>query len=96
MSLRPPESVRKLQTTLHAKAKEAPGYRFYSLHDKVYREDVLAYAYRLSRRNGGTAGVDGESFAAIESSGVEAWLGALAEDLRKKTYQPETARPWAG
>ncbi len=95
MSLRPPESVRKLQATLHAKAKEAPGYRFYSLHDKVYREDVLAHAYRLSRRNGGSAGVDGESFEAIESSGVEGWLGALAEDLRAKTYQPEAVlRVW--
>lgn len=95
MSLRPPELVRKLQATLHAKAKEAPGYRFYSLYDKVYREDVLAYAYRLSRRNGGAPGVDGESFAAIESSGVEAWLGALAEDLRGKTYEPEAVlRVW--
>lgn len=95
MSLRPPESVRKLQATLHAKAKEAPGFRFYSLHDKMYREDVLAHAYRVSRRNGGSPGVDGESFAAIESSGVEAWLGALAEDLREKTYVPEAVlRVW--
>jgi group II intron reverse transcriptase/maturase len=95
MSLRPPESVRKLQETLHAKAKEAPEYRFYSLHDKVYREDVLSFAYRLSRRNGGSPGVDGESFEAIESSGVEAWLGALAEDLRSKTYEPEAVlRVW--
>lgn len=95
MSLRPPESVRKLQETLHAKAKEAPGYRFYSLHDKVYREDVLSFAYRLSRRNGGSPGVDGESFESIESLGVEAWLDALAEDLRKKTYEPEAVlRVW--
>ena len=95
MSLRPPESVRKLQATLHAKAKEAPEYRFYSLYDKIYREDILAHAYRVSRSNGGSAGVDGESFAAIESSGVEAWLGALAEDLRKKTYEPEAVlRVW--
>ncbi|MCH7665156.1 MAG: group II intron reverse transcriptase/maturase [Acidobacteria bacterium] len=95
MSLRPPETVRKLQATWHAKAKEAPGYRFYSLHDKVYRADVLAHAYRVSRRNGGTAGVDGESFEEIELSGVEGWLGALAEDLRKKTYRPEAVlRVW--
>jgi group II intron reverse transcriptase/maturase len=95
MSLRPPESVRKLQATLHAKAKEAPGYRFYSLADKIYREDVLSYAYRVSRNNDGTPGVDGESFESIESSGVEGWLGALAEDLRQKTYTPEAVlRVW--
>lgn len=95
MSLRPPEKVRKLQTTLHAKAKEAPSYRFYALYDKVYREDVLAHAYRRCRRNGGSAGVDGESFAAIESEGVEEWLGVLREELRKKTYTPQPVlRVW--
>ena len=95
MSLRPPESVRKLQSTLHVKAKEAPSYRFYSLHDKVYREDVLAHAYRRCRRNGGAPGVDGESFEGIESQGVEQWLDELREQLRKKTYTPEAVlRVW--
>ena len=34
-------SVRKLQTVLHAKAKEEPGRRFHALADKVWREDFL-------------------------------------------------------
>jgi hypothetical protein len=63
MSLGPPQSVRKLQTTLHAKAKEAPSYRFYSLYDKVYRADILAHAYRKCRRNRGAPGVDGVAVA---------------------------------
>jgi hypothetical protein len=42
MSLSTPESVQKLQTALHDKAKEAPNIRFYALYDKVYRKDVLA------------------------------------------------------
>jgi len=95
MSLSPPEKVGKLQSALHAKAKEAPGYRFYALYDKMYREDILAYAYRVSRRNGGSPGVDGESFADIESRGVEEWLGVLREELRKKTYTPDPVlRVW--
>ena len=46
MSLQPSPKVRKLQETLHAKAKGSPIYRFYALYDKVYCEDILAFAYR--------------------------------------------------
>lgn len=89
MSLTPPEKVQKLQKALHAKAKEAPGYRFYALYDKIWREDILMYAYRCCKANGGVPGVDGMDFAAIEAYGVERWLGKLAEELRNKSYEPQ-------
>jgi RNA-directed DNA polymerase len=44
MSLAPPETVRKLQETVQAKAKRAPSYRFYARYDKLYRRDVLSHA----------------------------------------------------
>jgi hypothetical protein len=44
-----------LQAALHAKAKESPDFRFYVLYDKVYRRDVLAYAYERCKANGGAA-----------------------------------------
>ncbi|MXX23091.1 MAG: group II intron reverse transcriptase/maturase [Rhodospirillales bacterium] len=86
------EKVRQLQTVLHAKAKEEPDRRFHALIDKVWREDFLAEAYRRVRRNGGTAGVDGEGFTDIESYGVERWLGELARELREGTYTPKPVR----
>jgi group II intron reverse transcriptase/maturase len=92
VSLAPPEKVRKLQETLHAKAKGAPGYRFYLLYDKVYRCDVLEFAYARCRSNDGAPGIDGQTFADIETYGVARWLDELAEDLRKKTYQPSPVR----
>jgi RNA-directed DNA polymerase len=92
MSLRTPQKVRKLQEALHAKAKESPDFRFYALYDKVYRADVLEFAYRRCRLNGGAAGVDGERFEDIEAYGVERWLGERTEALRKKTYQPHAVR----
>jgi RNA-directed DNA polymerase len=61
VSLAPPETVRKLQETLHAKAKGSPGYRFYLLYDKVYRRDVLGFAFDHCRSNGGASGIDGQA-----------------------------------
>ena len=71
MSLVTPDSVQKLQAALHDKAKKSPNFRFYALYDKVYRKDVLAFAYACSKANGGVAGVDGQTFVDIESYGVE-------------------------
>lgn len=92
MSLKPPEKVEKLQRVLRAKAKDSPGYRFYLLYDKLHREDILAFAWRRCRENGGAAGVDGQTFAAIEAYGVERWLSELAQELRHKTYRPQAVR----
>lgn len=92
MSLPTLESVQKLQTALHAKAKGEPRFRFYALYDKVYRQDVLWAAWRRCRANGGAPGVDGQSFEHIEAYGVEKWLEELAEELGKKTYQPQAVR----
>ena len=92
MSLVPPPQGGKLQATLHAKAKRAPNYRFYALYDKVYRADVLLYAYHCCRANGGAAGIDGQMFEDIEDYGVVKWLGELAEQLRGKTYRPQAVR----
>jgi RNA-directed DNA polymerase len=92
MNLQPPATVGKLQATLHTKAKEAPTYRFYALYDKVYRQDVLAYAYERCRVNGGAAGVDGQTFTDIQEYGVQRWLGELAQTLKGKTYRPQAVR----
>jgi hypothetical protein len=87
-----PDSVQKLQTALHAKAKAEPGYRFYVLYDKISRDDILAYAYAQCRSNKGAPGVDRQDFEAVETYGVERWLGELALALRQETYQPDPIR----
>jgi RNA-directed DNA polymerase len=90
VSLQTPEvSVRKLQTALHAKAKAEPCCRFYSLWDKVFRDDVLREAWRRCRANGGAAGADGVGFADIEAEGRERWLGNLQQELRAGQYRPQ-------
>lgn len=91
-NLATPLSVQKLQTALHVKAKGQPGYRFYALYDKVFREDVLRYAYACCKANGGAAGVDEEHFDHIEAYGLDRWIGEVAQELKEKTYQPHAVR----
>ena len=91
-NLSTPNSVQKLQTALHAKAKAEAGYRFYALYDKISREDILTHAYAQCRSNKGAPGVDGQDFADIEAYGVEQWLAELALALREATYRPEPIR----
>src|SRR5260221_5537130 len=92
MSLTTPLSVQKLQTALHDKAKGSPNFRFYVLYDKVYREDVLAFAYECCKANGGAAGVDGQTFEDIEEYGVKKWLDELTQELKSRTYRPQPVR----
>ena len=86
------DKVRKLQNVLHAKAKEDPDRRFHALIDKVWRMDFLKEAWDRARHNGGSSGVDGETFATIEESGLKRWLGELSRDLRDGTYRPKPVR----
>jgi group II intron reverse transcriptase/maturase len=86
-------SVRQLQRTLYQKAKQEKGVKFYSLYDKVWREDVLTEAWRQVKANRGAAGVDEKSIEAIVSSGTERELiSELQKQLRNKTYRFQPVR----
>ena len=87
-----PEQLRKAfkaAKALHAKAKAEPGFRFYLLYDKIYREDILEHAYARCAPMGGrrvwTARTSG-----IEEYGLERWLGELAEALKEKDVSTGT------
>jgi RNA-directed DNA polymerase len=87
MSLVTPEIIRTLQRKLYTKAKQEPAYRFYALYDKIWRADILMFAYRLVRANQGSPGVDGINFEHIEQeTGIDKFLSELAIDLKNKTY----------
>ena len=88
-----PESIRTLQRKLYTKAKQEPAYRFYALYDKVWRSDILMFAYRLVRANKGSPGVDGVNFEDVEQKiGIDKFLSELAQDLKDKTYHPSPVR----
>jgi RNA-directed DNA polymerase len=86
------DSVRALQRKLYRAAKQCRSRRFHALYDKVLRRDVLWRAWAEVAANDGAPGVDGVSVAAIEESGVGAFLDGLACELREGRYRPRPVR----
>ena len=89
-----PDKVRQLQIALYRKAKAEPGYRFWSLYGELLRKDVLETALAVQQRNGGAAGVDGQSVASFTADPArrQQWLDRLQQELKTKTYRPSPVR----
>lgn len=86
------ERVTTLQEKLYQKAKQERAYKFYVLYDKMFIPYMLREAWKSVKHNGGTPGVDRVSIADIEQQGVEQYLQALGEELRKQTYKPSAVK----
>ena len=91
MSLEP-DRVERLRKKLYEKAKREPGFRFYTLYDKVCWPETLERAYRQAKANAGAAGVDGVRFEDIEAYGLERWLAELRQELEEENYRPQPVR----
>lgn len=86
------ERVSTLQEKLYQKAKQERGYKFYVLYDKMFIPYMLREAWKTVKANGGSPGVDQMTIAAIEAEGIDQYLEALGEDLRKQTYKPQAVK----
>jgi RNA-directed DNA polymerase len=83
-----PISLQDLRRRIYAKAKAEPSWRFWGLYVHVCKLETLREAYALARENNGAPGIDGVTFAAIEQSGVEAFLAQIRDALVTRTYRP--------
>jgi RNA-directed DNA polymerase len=81
--------VSELRRKLAEKAKREPKFRFYTLYDRIYRKDVLWSAWRIVRRNDGSAGIDQQTIEEIEQYGADRLIDEIHELLKSKTYQPQ-------
>jgi len=84
----PVDKVRQLQRSLWVAAKRSKGRRFHALYDRIHRRDVLWEAWRRVKRNRGSAGLDAQSIAEVEQTGVERFVEELGAELRAGTYRP--------
>ena len=87
-----PISLQDLRRTIYVKAKAEPTWRFWGLYVHVCKKETLHEAYRVAKQNKGAPGVDGVTFAAIEESGAESFLGQIQEELVSNTYRFMRAR----
>jgi len=91
--VRLPTKVSELRWKLAHKAKQEPGFRFYALHDRIYREDVLDAAWLTVLAHNGAPGVDGISCQdIIDGPGATTFLRELREELRSGTYRPQPVK----
>ena len=74
------------------KRRDRPSYRFYALYDKVYRRDVLEFAYACCRANDGAPG---STARRSRTSRRTAWTGGWTnwrKNCRSETYRPRPVR----
>jgi group II intron reverse transcriptase/maturase len=87
-----PIDLQELRRRIYRKAKSDREHRFWGIFVHVAKMEVLLEAYRLAKRNGGAPGIDGQTFEDVESSGREAFLQAIRDELLSGTYQPMVNR----
>lgn len=92
--LKEPRKLSELRQKLAEKAKREPKNRFYALHDKIWRWDVMEAAWERVRRNHGAPGVDGVSIEEIEAGpgGAKGWIREIRQELLTGKYKPGAVR----
>lgn len=85
---RTPISPQELRRRIYAKAKAEPSWRFWGLYVHVCKLETLREAYALAKANDGAPGIDGVTFADIETDGIERFLEQIRGELAAQTYRP--------
>ncbi len=81
--------VVRLRFKLGEKAKQEPGFKFYTLYQHIHRMDVLRIAWEQVKRNKGCPGIDGVKFEHFDTEEeVEVFLLGIQKELKEQTYRP--------
>jgi RNA-directed DNA polymerase len=83
-----PRSLHDLRRRIDVQAKAEPAWCFWGLYVHVCTRETLREASQLAKANNGAPGIAGVTFAAIEVSGVDAFLEQMQDELVTRTYPP--------
>ena len=87
-----PIALQELRRRIYRKAKSEKAHRFWGIFVHVTRKETLEEAYRIAKRNGGAAGIDGQTFETIETAGLNDFLADIKGDLETGRYKPHPNR----
>src|SRR6266850_1630752 len=81
-------NLQDLRRRIYGKAKAEKSWRFWGLYVHVCKMETLRAAYALAKQNDGAPGVDGVTFEAIETQGVDGFLEQIRDELNQRNYVP--------
>ena len=85
-------NLQDLRRRIYLKAKAEKSWRFWGLYVHVCKMETLREAYTLAKQNDGAPGVDGVTFEAIETQGVDGFIEQIRDELNQRNYAPLPAR----
>ena len=90
--IKAPIGLQELRRRIYRKAKSDKTHRFWGIFGHIAKMETLEEAYRIAKRNGGAAGLDGQTFEDIEAAGLNAFLAEIRDDLLTGRYKPQPNR----
>jgi RNA-directed DNA polymerase len=90
--IKAPIRLQERRRRISRKAKSEKTQRCWGLFVHIIKPEPLAEAYRIAKRNGGAAGIDGQTFADIEAAGFASFLPEIREELSTGRYNPQPNR----
>ena len=84
--------LQDLRASIYEMAKSKSTKKFWGMYCHICKKETLLQAYKLSKKNNGSAGIDGISFEQIEKAGLDEFLEGIKAELEDETYKPSRNR----
>jgi RNA-directed DNA polymerase len=90
--IKAPTDLQELRRRIYRKTKSDKSHRFWGLFVHITKMETLEESYRIAKKNRGAPGIDRQSFADVEASGLDAFLAEIREELVSGSYKPKPNR----